>query len=158
MAGKLFEITTEPISVDEVSQRVASAEVGAILSFAGVVRGTNAGRKVLYLEYEAYPEMAEQMLRQIGEEVKARWPVEQVAIVHRVGRQEIGETSVVIAVASGHRQGAFEAGRYAIDRIKEIVPIWKKEYFEGGEIWIEGPDTQPASDTMATGTSEQEGS
>lgn len=156
MAGNLFEITTEPISVDEVSQRVASAEVGAIVSFAGVVRGTNAGRKVRCLEYEAYPEMAEQMLRQIGEEVKARWPVEQLAIVHRVGRQEIGETSVVIAVASGHRQGAFEAGRYAIDRIKEIVPIWKKEYFEGGEVWIEGPDTPPASDTIATATSEQE--
>ena len=156
MARKLFEITKEPISVDEVSQRVASAGVGAIVSLAGVVRGTNAGRKVRYLEYEAYPEMAEQMLRQIGEEVIARWPVEQVAIVHRVGRQQIGETSVVIAVASGHRQGAFEAGRYAIDRIKEIVPIWKKEYFEGGEVWIEGPETPPTADIMTKGTSEQE--
>jgi molybdopterin synthase catalytic subunit len=139
MCEKLFEITTEPISVDEVSRRVSDPSVGAVVSFAGVVRGTNDGRTVHYLEYETYPEMAEITMAQIGEEVKNRWPIERVAIVHRVGRQEIGETSVVIAVASGHRQGAFEAGRYAIDRIKEIVPIWKKEYFEGGEVWIEGP-------------------
>jgi molybdopterin synthase catalytic subunit len=139
MSDKLFEITTEPISVDEVSRRVNNPAVGAVVSFAGIVRGTNAGRQVRYLEYEAYPEMAEPMLAQIATEIKARWPVEKVAIVHRVGRQEIGDTSVVIAVASGHRQGAFEAGRYAIDRIKEIVPVWKKEYFEDGEIWIEGP-------------------
>jgi molybdopterin synthase catalytic subunit len=140
---KLFEITTEPLSVDEVCRRVTKRTVGAVVSFAGIVRGTNAGRQVRYLAYEAYPEMAEPMLAQIGEEIKARWPVEEVAIVHRVGRQEVGETSVVIAVASGHRQGAFEAGRYAIDRIKEIVPIWKKEHFEGGEVWIDGPEEQP---------------
>ncbi|MBL7176090.1 MAG: molybdenum cofactor biosynthesis protein MoaE [Desulfobacteraceae bacterium] len=145
MGEKLFEITTKPISVDEVSRRVSDPRVGAVVSFAGIVRGINAGRTVHYLEYETYPEMAELTLAQIGEEIKARWPVEQVAIVHRVGRQEIGETSVVIAVASGHRQGAFEAGRYAIDRIKEIVPIWKKEYFEGGEVWIDGPETPPKS-------------
>ena len=145
MGEKLFEVTTEPISVDEVSHRVSDPRVGAVVSFAGIVRGINAGRTVHYLEYETYPEMAELTLAQIGEEIKARWPVEQVAIVHRVGRQEIGETSVVIAVASGHRQGAFEAGRYAIDRIKEIVPIWKKEYFEGGEVWIDGPEKPPKS-------------
>jgi molybdopterin synthase catalytic subunit len=145
MGEKLFEITTKPISVDEVSRRVSDPRVGAVVSFAGIVRGINADRKVNYLEYETYPEMAELTLAQIGEEIKARWPVEQVAIVHRVGRQEIGETSVVIAVASGHRQGAFEAGRYAIDRIKEIVPIWKKEYFEGGEVWIDGPEKPPKS-------------
>lgn len=145
MGEKLFEITTKPISVDEVSRRVSDPRVGAVVSFAGIVRGINADRKVNYLEYETYPEMAELTLAQIGEEIKARWPVEQVAIVHRVGRQEIGETSVVIAVASGHRQGAFEAGRYAIDRIKKIVPIWKKEYFEGGEVWIDGPEKPPKS-------------
>ena len=143
MSDKLFEITTEPISVDEVSRRVSNPAVGAVVSFAGIVRGTNAGRRVRYLEYEAYPEMAEPMLAQIAEEIKARWPVEKVAIAHRVGRQEIGETSMVIAIASGHRQGAFEAGRYAIDRIKETVPIWKKEYFEGGEVWVEGPEKSP---------------
>jgi molybdopterin synthase catalytic subunit len=145
MGEKLFEVTTEPISVDEVSRRVSDPRVGAVVSFAGIVRGTNAGRTVHYLEYETYPEMAELTLAQIGEEIMARWPVERVAIVHRVGRQEIGETSVVIAIASGHRQGAFEAGRYAIDRIKEIVPIWKKEYFEGGEVWIDGPEKPPES-------------
>ncbi len=145
MGEKLFEVTTESISVDEVSHRVSDPRVGAVVSFAGIVRGINAGRTVHYLEYETYPEMAELTLAQIGEEIKARWPVEQIAIVHRVGRQEIGETSVVIAIASGHRQGAFEAGRYAIDRIKEIVPIWKKEYFEGGEVWIDGPEKPPES-------------
>lgn len=140
MSDKLFEITTAPISVDEVNRRVSSPAVGAVVSFAGVVRGVSGGRLVHHLEYEAYPEMAEPMLAQIAEEIKARWPVEKVAIVHRVGRQEIGETSVVIAIASAHRQGAFEAGRYAIDRIKEIVPVWKKECFEGGEVWVEGPE------------------
>jgi molybdopterin synthase catalytic subunit len=145
MSDKLFEVTTETISTDEVSRRVTSPAVGAVVTFAGVVRSTNAGRRVRYLEYEAYPEMAEQMLAKISEEIKARWPVEAVAIVHRIGRQEIGETSVVIAISSGHREGAFEAGRYAIDRIKQIVPIWKKEYFEGGEVWIDGPEKPPKS-------------
>ena len=143
MSDRLFEITAVPISVDEISRRVSSPAVGAVVSFAGIVRGTNAGRQVRYLEYETYPEMAETTLAQIAEEIEARWPVEGVAIVHRVGRLEIGETSVIVAVASGHRQGAFEAARYAIDRIKEIVPVWKKEYFEGGEIWIEGPEKPP---------------
>ncbi len=151
MGNKLFEITTEPISMDDVIRRVSSPAVGAVVSFAGVVRGTNAGRQVRYLEYEAYPEMAEPILAQIAEEIKKRWPVEQIAIVHRVGRQEVGETSVVIAVASGHRQGTFEAGRYAIDRIKEIVPIWKKEHFEGGEVWIEGPKKQIEIATRQSG-------
>ena len=143
MGKKLFEITTEPISVDEVSNRVSNPAVGAVVSFSGIVRGTNAGRKVRYLEYETYPEMAELTLAQVADEIKEKWPIEEVAIVHRVGRQEIGETSVVIAIASGHRDGVFEAGRYAIDRIKEIVPVWKKEYFEGGEIWIDGPQEPP---------------
>ena len=142
VSEKLFEITAVPISVDEVNRRVTSPAAGAVVTFTGIVRSTNQGRQVRYLEYEAYSEMAEAVLAQIGDEVKARWEVEAVAIVHRTGRLEIGEASVIIAVASGHRQGAFEAGRYAIDRIKEIVPVWKKEYFEGGEVWIEGP-TQP---------------
>ena len=143
MGEKLFEITTEPLSMDKVSRRVKNPAAGAVVSFAGIVRATNAGRQVSYLEYEAYPEMAEPMLAQIADEIKARWPVKEVAIVHRIGRQEIGDTSVIIAIASAHRRGAFEAGRYAIDRIKEIVPIWKKEFFEGGEVWIEGPEKQP---------------
>jgi len=154
MSHKLFEITTLPISVDEVSRRVTSPAVGAVVSFAGIVRGINNGRQVRYLEYEAFPEMAEPMLAQIAKEIKARWPVDKVAIVHRVGRQEIGETSVIIAIASGHRQGAFEAGRYAIDRIKEIVPVWKKEYFEGGEVWIEGPEKPPESEVTRSDLTE----
>jgi molybdopterin synthase catalytic subunit len=146
VSDKLFEITSAPISVDEANRRVSSSAIGAVVSFVGVVRVTNAGRQVRYLEYEAYPEMAELTLARIAEEIRSRWPVKAVTIVHRVGRLEIGETSIVIAIASGHRQGAFEAGRYAIDRVKEIVPIWKKEYFEGGEIWIEGPEKLPAAE------------
>ena len=140
MDDKLFEITTQPISVDEVSRRAISPAVGSVVTFIGVVRDNNLGRQVRSLEYEAYPEMAEPILAQIGEEIRARWPVEQVAIVHRVGRLEIGEVSVVIAIASAHRQGAFEAGSYAIDRVKQIAPVWKKEYLDGGEVWLEGPE------------------
>jgi molybdopterin synthase catalytic subunit len=140
MDNKLFEITAQPISIDEVSRRGISPAVGSVVTFAGVVRGNNQGRQVRSLEYEAYPEMAEPILAQIGEEIRARWPVEQVAIVHRVGRMEVGEVSVVIAIASAHRQGAFEAGSYAIDRVKQIAPVWKKEYVDGGEVWIEGPE------------------
>jgi molybdopterin synthase catalytic subunit len=140
MDDKLFEITAQPISLDEVSRRAISPAVGSVVTFTGVVRGTNQGRQVRSLEYEAYPEMAEPILAQIGEEIRARWPVERVAIVHRVGRLQVGEVSVVIAIASAHRQGAFEAGRYAIDRVKQIAPVWKKEYLDGGEVWIEGPE------------------
>jgi len=140
MDDKLFEITAQPVSPDEVSRRVINPAVGSVVTFTGVVRGNNLGRQVRSLEYEAYPEMAEPILAQIGQEIRARWPVEQVAIVHRVGRLEIGEVSVVIAVASAHRQGAFEAGSYAIDRVKQIVPVWKKEILDDGEVWIEGPE------------------
>jgi molybdopterin synthase catalytic subunit len=140
MDDKLFEITTQPISVDDVSRRAISPAVGSVVTFAGVVRGTNQGRQVHSLEYEAYPEMAEPILAQIGEEIRACWPVEQVVIVHRVGRLQVGEVSVVIAIASAHRQGAFEAGSYAIDRIKQIAPVWKKEYLDGGEVWLDGPE------------------
>jgi len=140
MDDKLFEITAQPVLPDEVSRRVINPAVGSVVTFTGVVRGNNLGRQVRSLEYEAYPEMAEPILAQIGQEIRARWPVEQVAIVHRVGRLEIGEVSVVIAVASAHRQGAFEAGSYAIDRVKQIVPVWKKEILDDGEVWIEGPE------------------
>ena len=140
MNKKFFEITAEPVSADEVSRRVIDPAVGSVVTFIGVVRGNNQGRQVRSLEYEAYPEMAEPILAQIGDEIRARWPVEQVAIVHRVGHLQIGEVSVVIAIASAHRQGAFEAGSYAIDRIKQIAPVWKKEYLDGGEVWLEGPE------------------
>ena len=136
MAEKLFEITPKEISVDEVLSRLADPAVGGVATFVGVARGETGGREVRYLEYEAYPEMAEAELRRIGDEIQERWPtIREVAIVHRTGRLEIGETIVVIAVSSAHRQGVFEATRYAIERLKEIVPIWKKEVWAGGEAW-----------------------
>ena len=134
--GRLFEIVEEPISVDEVVARLANPAIGAVVTFVGTVRGDTDGRRVLYLEYEAYPEMAEQVLAQVGDEVRARWTeVQQVAIVHRVGRLDIGEVAVVIALSAAHRRQTFDALRYAIDRIKEMVPIWKKEVWADGAEW-----------------------
>jgi len=134
--GKLFAVVEEPISVDEVVARLANPAMGAVVTFVGTVRGDTDGRRVLYLEYEAYPEMAEQVLAQVGDEVRARWTeVQQVAIVHRVGRLDIGEVAVVIALSAAHRRQTFDALRYAIDRIKEIVPIWKKEVWADGAEW-----------------------
>ncbi len=136
MGGKLFQITSQEISVDEVLSRLADPAVGALSAFVGVARGETDEREVRYLEYEAYPEMAQAELRRIGDEIRERWPtIREVAIVHRTGRLEIGETIVVIAVSAAHRQGVFEATRYAIERLKEIVPIWKKEVWAGGEAW-----------------------
>jgi molybdopterin synthase catalytic subunit len=133
---KLYEITSDPISADEVISRLAAPAVGAVATFVGVVRDETDGREVRYLEYESYPEMAEKTLRQIGDEIRTRWPtICDVAIVHRVGRLEVGETAVVIALSAAHRPEVFDALRYAIDRLKEIVPIWKKEVWAEGEEW-----------------------
>jgi molybdopterin synthase catalytic subunit len=133
---RLFEITDQAISVDEVVSRLSDPAIGAIVAFVGVVRGETEGRAVQYLEYEAYAEMAEATLRQVGQEVYERWQtVQQVAIVHRTGRLQIGETAVVIALSAPHRQEVFDALHYAIDRIKEIVPIWKKEVRTDGAEW-----------------------
>ena len=107
-------------------------------TFAGVVRDNSQGRTTQYLEYDAYASMAEKKLAEIGEEVQARWDVDRVAILHRVGRLEIGEISVLIAVSAAHRGPALEGCGYAIDRLKEVVPIWKKEVWADGEAWIEG--------------------
>ncbi|MGE5620462.1 MAG: molybdenum cofactor biosynthesis protein [Sphingomonadaceae bacterium] len=134
--GSSFEITDEPIDVNKVVEAVRSDEDGAVVTFVGTVRNENRGKKVLYLEYEAYPEMAAGKMREIGEEIASRWGLHHVAIVHRVGRMEVGEASVVIAVAAPHRDVAFEACRYAIDRLKETVPIWKKEAYADGEVWL----------------------
>jgi molybdopterin synthase catalytic subunit len=133
---KLFEVVTEALRVDEVVGRVADPAVGAVIAFVGTVRGMTDGRKVRYLEYEAYPEMAEETLRQIGDEIRERWKtIRKVAIVHRLGRLRIGDISVVIALSSAHRPEVFDAVRYAIDRLKEIVPIWKKEVWSDGAKW-----------------------
>lgn len=148
---KLFEITDQPLSLDDVAARVSRVNCGAITTFGGMVRGetvTQAGKRGTdFLEYEAYTEMAEQMLARIGQEIQERWPkVEAVSILHRTGRCEIGEPSVVIAVATPHRgDGCFEACRYAIERLKAIVPIWKQENWADGQIWVEGP-RQPELD------------
>src|SRR5690606_30395708 len=108
----------------------------------------NIGRRVEYLEYDAYPPMAEKKMREIAGEVRERWPVTAIAMQHRMGRLEIGEPSVIIAVSSPHRIDAIEACHYAIDRLKSIVPIWKKEVFEGGEEWLEGTAIDPESERM----------
>lgn len=133
-----FVITTDAITVDDVVARVQTPAMGGIATFVGVVRGETGGRETQYLEYEAYPAMAIAQLRRIGDEIRERWPtVRDVAIVHRIGRLEIGETIVVIAVAAAHRAELFDATHYAIDRLKEIVPIWKKEVWSDGAVWKE---------------------
>lgn len=139
-AAPRFDIATAPISVDEVAQRVSAPTHGALTLFAGVVRGESEAGQTDYLEYEAYAEMALATFQQIADEVQAQWPaVTDVAIVHRVGRLQVGETSVVIAVAAAHRAGTFDACRYAIERLKAIAPIWKKEVGPDGTYWVEGP-------------------
>ena len=141
----LFEITEEPLDPQRLADHVRSDASGAVALFYGVVRDHNKGRKVLYLEYDAYPEMATKVMRQIAEEMKERSPIDDVAIQHRTGRLEIGETSLLIAVSSGHRKEAFEACHALVDRFKEVVPIWKKEVWEGGEEWVEGESVQKPS-------------
>lgn len=132
----MYEITEGELSVEEVASKVGHPSCGAITVFVGTVRDVSRGRKVLYLEYEAFKEMAERKLAEIGEAIRTRWGLDRVAITHRVGRLELGEASVVIAVASPHRAEAFEACRYAIETLKKTVPIWKKEVWEGGEMWV----------------------
>ncbi len=132
----MIEITRDPISTQPIIDRVRKNSHGAIVTFIGTVRDNADGKKVLYLEYEAFPEMAIKKLNEICAEINDRWKIADVDIVHRVGRLEIGETVLVIAVGAGHRQEAFQACQYAIDRIKEIVPIWKKEFYQDGANWI----------------------
>ena len=155
---KLYEITDQPLSLDDVAARVSRPNCGAITTFGGIVRGetvtTEGPRSTDFLAYEAYTEMAEQMLSRIGDEIKQQWPkVELVSIVHRTGRLEIGEPSVVIAVSTPHRgDGCFEACRYAIERLKAIVPIWKQENWSDGAVWIEGPQQPELTAGSGAGT------
>lgn len=130
------EITREPIKIEDVYQKVVRREAGAVTTFVGTVRELTHGRKTLFLEYEAYEAMAVKKLDQIVAEMTERWPGVQAAITHRIGHLEISDIAVAIAVSSPHRPEAYEANRYAIERIKEIVPIWKKEHWEDGEEWI----------------------
>jgi molybdopterin synthase catalytic subunit len=132
----MFEIVEQPIDVSRLVAAVGRPGAGAIATFIGTTRDHNSGRRVTRLEYEAYPAMAIREMRAIGDEAMARFSAQAIAIVHRIGVVEIGEASVVIAVSAAHRAASFDACRFAIDRLKEIVPIWKKEHYEGGEIWI----------------------
>lgn len=133
-------VTDRPLEPQNITQLVKASEHGAVVTFLGNTRNENDGRAVMYLEYEAYRPMADQKIAEVIKEMKAKWPIGAVAIAHRIGRVNIGEESLVVAVGAGHRHEAFEAALFAVDRIKEIVPIWKKEFFEGGEIWIGSQD------------------
>lgn len=139
----MFRVTQEPLNLQALVDYVTDPEAGAIVTFIGTTRNHNEGRRVISLDYEAYPEMAERELKRLGEEAKRRWSIQRMAIVHRVGRVEITEPSVVIAVAAAHRDDAFQACRFAIEEIKKSVPIWKKEVYEGGEVWIGTQSGQP---------------
>jgi molybdopterin synthase catalytic subunit len=133
----MFQITTEPLSVQRLNDLVKRPTDGAVVTFDGIVRNNFEGRPVQYLEYEAYAAMAEKKLAEIGAEVRQKFAVGNIAMLHRIGRLEIGESSIVIAVAAPHRHAAFEACAYAMDRVKEAVPVWKKEFFADGDThWV----------------------
>lgn len=137
-SSDFYLITREVIPTYELARRLKSPHDGGVVIFEGIVRDHSHGRKTLYLEYEAYEPMAIRKMEETGREVKQKFAVGGIGMIHRVGRLEIGETSVAIVVSAPHRHAAFNACHYAIDRLKQIVPIWKKEYFEDGAVWAEG--------------------
>lgn len=137
-ASDIFELTRAPIRGEDIAKAARLPEDGAAVVFDGFVRDSFCGRRTLYLEYEAYEPMALAKIRQIGAEIHQKFSVNRVAIIHRLGRLNIGETSVFIAVSAPHRAAAFDACRYAIDTLKRTVPIWKKEFFADGSVWAEG--------------------
>ncbi len=134
----IFQLIRTPIRPHDLAESLKAPEDGALVVFDGFVRNNFRGKKTLYLEYEAYEAMAYAKMREIGSQIREKFAVHRVAIVHRLGRLEIGETSVWIGVSSPHRSAAFDACRFAIDTLKRSVPIWKKEYFVGGAVWAEG--------------------
>jgi molybdopterin converting factor subunit 1 len=140
--GVLFELTSRPLDARRMETAVAHKGAGAICTFTGVVRDSSRGRSVTHLEYEAYAEMATAQMRRIADEIAERWPKARVAMAHRTGRLEIGEPSVVVSVSSPHRAEAFAACKWGIDRLKETVPIWKKEHAADGTYWIEGDEAK----------------
>jgi len=142
----LFAIGPATLALEPLVSAIASDSDGvdgAVVTFLGLVRNHNQGRRVLYLEYEAYEPLALKAFARIDDEVRARWPGMRIALHHRTGRLAIGEASVAIVTASPHRSDAFAACRYVIERVKQIVPVWKREYFDGGDIWIEGATADP---------------
>ncbi|HJQ82900.1 MAG TPA: molybdenum cofactor biosynthesis protein MoaE, partial [Candidatus Binatia bacterium] len=132
----MFRVTRTPIALDRLTRAVRDRAAGAIVTFVGTTRNENAGRRVIRLEYEAFTRMAEREMRRLADEARRRWPLRRVAMAHRVGRVPVGEASVAIAVSAGHRDEAFAACHWLIDRLKEIVPIWKREHYRGGVVWI----------------------
>lgn len=136
-------ITSDVLDLNALVSAVQAPGVGAVATFLGLVRDNNQGRRILHLVYEAYEPLAELALQRIVDEVRARWPSTVLAVHHRIGHLDIGEASVAIAAASAHRADAFAACRYTIERVKQIVPIWKHEYFQGGDVWIEGATADP---------------
>ncbi len=132
----MYQVTAAPLDVGRLTRAVRHPSAGAIVTFVGTTRDRNAGRRVVRLEYEAFPGMARKEMRALAAEACRRWPIAKVAMAHRTGRVPVGEASVAIAVSAAHRGEAFEACHWLIDRLKEIVPIWKKEHFAGGAVWI----------------------
>jgi molybdopterin synthase catalytic subunit len=133
-----INVTENPIDVAKILTQVNSPKAGGIVTFFGMIRDNNEGRNVLSLEYQAYVKMAEKELLKIASIASAEWDLVNIAVVHRIGRLEVGDMAVMIAVSSAHRDSAFLACRYIIDSLKKVVPIWKKEFFEGGEEWLLG--------------------
>jgi len=154
-SGKAASIVRDPIDTQGVVQRIKRGEDGATVVFEGVVRNQTRGRRTLYLDYEAYDKMALGQMEGLAEQALKQFQVREVALVHRLGRLEIGETSVLIVATSAHRAAAFDACRWLIDRLKRTVPIWKKEYFEDGAVWADG---EPFPEEIPRGNSPSEGS
>ncbi len=141
----LVAVTSAPLDLRALTAEIGAGADGdgAIATFAGLVRDHNQGRRVRFLEYEAYEPLAVRALDRIVAEARDAWPSARLALHHRTGRLEIGEASIIIVAASAHRADAFAACRYAIERVKQIVPIWKHEHFDGGEVWLEGATADP---------------
>ena len=152
MSALAFVVTTDPLDLSTIVRFVenqlmeAPVSAGAVASFLGTVRNENQGHQVDHLEYEAYEPLAVKAFQRIADESSQLWPETHLAVHHRIGRLNIGDASVAIAAASPHRANAFSSCRYAIERIKQIAPIWKHEYFEGGDVWIEGATASPDDD------------
>ena len=145
----LVAVTPDRLNIDALASELMQGAVGdgAVATFAGLVRNHNQGRIVHFLEYEAYEPLAVRALARIVEEARGIWPEARLALHHRIGRLEIGDASVAIVAASPHRRDAFAVCRYAIERVKQIVPIWKREHFEGGDVWLEGATADPDDET-----------
>jgi molybdopterin synthase catalytic subunit len=158
VAEDMVELVRQPIRASELLAHVKAPKDGAVVVFDGIVRNTFQGRVTLYLDYEAYEPMALRQMREIAAQLRTRFRIDRVALVHRLGRLEIGETSILIAVSAPHRAAAFDACRFAIEAVKRSVPIWKKEHFADGAVWVEGsaPGPLPPADKPFTASPESD--